>query len=67
MSMDDFTHGDPLHSTDSGASAIDRDRTPPQRLHYRAPVLLRLGSAVALTRAVSMRGLRDGFMMRRTG
>jgi hypothetical protein len=37
------------------------------RARYVAPSLVRLGSAAAMTNAVSKRGLKDGFMGRRTG
>lgn len=37
------------------------------RAPYAAPTLQPLGSAAALTNAVMMRGLMDGFMQRRTG
>lgn len=37
------------------------------RAAYVAPRLVSLGSAAAITAAVSMQGLMDGFMGRRTG
>jgi hypothetical protein len=37
------------------------------RAAYAAPRLVSLGSAAAITAAVSMQGLMDGFMGRRTG